>query len=194
MWWLHSVWGLSWKSQSLEWDHLKAPSLTSLKGDAGYGLEDWRILVPSTQASPRGLLHWASLGFSQHGGWIPQSKHPTERELGRGFHDLALAVTQQHDFCCTQLVGRVASPPSFKRKRNGIYLLIAELKVLEELVGLAIWFWSFWENTNCYNVLQEARGNLEIQIFNTIFEGGKGLNICDFNIIRCFSFKGNILI
>ena len=45
----------------------------------------WRILVSSTQASPCGLLHWASLGFSQHGGWIPQSKHPTKREPGRGF-------------------------------------------------------------------------------------------------------------
>ena len=125
---------------------------------------------------------------------FPRVSIPQRESQAEGFHDLALAVTQQHNIRCTQLIGRVASPPSFKRKRNGIYLLIAELQVLEELVGLAIWFWPFWENTNCYNVLQEARGDLEIQIFNTIFKGGKGLNICDFNIIRCFSFIGNILI
>ena len=98
--------------------------------------------VPSNWPNACGL-HWASLGFLYRGGWISQSKYPTKIEQASGFHGRALAATQQHNFCGTQLIGRVTSP-RFKRKKNRIYLWIAELQVQEEHVGLAIWFY-FWK-------------------------------------------------
>ena len=134
------VWGLSWESQWLE---LESPErectlLTSPKGDAGHQLGALIFFCADFSMWPLSTgLVWAS--HSMVAGF-PRVSSPQRESQTAGFHESALAVTQQPDFCCTQLVGRVTSPSSFKGRRNRIYHLTAELQVLEEHVGQAIWF------------------------------------------------------